>query len=179
MDHSRTTSEDATARWRYGLWAVLGGFVAVAFCVTVALIRYDSAESGAAAVAPAIAAISALAGAYFGVQAGSSGKAEADAARDAAQLQALKLAAVADPDRALAVLGDLPAGPPNRGEPAADQKAAGHEEIRKLVDQGATDDAETNQSRPSRDAIGAKPASWSTAGATATLRHREEPEMPM
>ena len=112
-------SHDA-ARWRYGLWAVLGGSGVILLVCAIAILKYDTARDVGTAVGPAIAAIAALTGAYFGVQAGSAGRDAAEASRDQAQIQALQFAAVADPERALAVLQighPLPPGDGGGGGP--------------------------------------------------------------
>lgn len=96
---------NSSARWKYGLYAVCAGIGAVFLCFAFAVVRYSTAGDAASAVAPALTAIGTLAGAYFGVQVGSAGREEADARREDAQSLSLKLAAVADPDRAIRVLG--------------------------------------------------------------------------
>jgi hypothetical protein len=124
-------------RWRYGLWAVLGGSIVILLVCAVAIIKFDSARDVGTAVGPAIAAIAALTGAYFGVQAGSAGKDAADTSRDAAQMQALQFAAVADPDRALAVMhiGSRPPDDGGGGGPGPASGASRPEEERELLRQ--------------------------------------------
>ena len=87
-------------RWKYGLWAVFAGLAAICVVSVVGVLRYSTPSDAAAAIAPVVAAISALTGAYFGVQVGSAGKEQSDAARDAAHSEALKFAAIADPQMA-------------------------------------------------------------------------------
>jgi phage tail tape-measure protein len=93
------------SRWKFGLRAVLGGAIAIVAVTALAIFTYSDAAAVGTAIGPAVAAIGALTGAYFGIQAGSAGREEADAARSEAMSQALRFAAVADPDRALAVIG--------------------------------------------------------------------------
>jgi hypothetical protein len=109
---------DDDGRWKYGLWAVLGGAAAIVLISAVAMLRYENAADVGSAVGPAIAALGTLAGAYFGVQAGAAGKQASDASRDAAHAQALRFAAIADPRLALEVLG-IPTEPtpPDDGGP--------------------------------------------------------------
>ena len=66
------------ARWRYGFFAVLAGFVAILVAFGIAVWRFDAAADAVAVAAPAIAAIGTLAGAYFGVQAGASARERGD-----------------------------------------------------------------------------------------------------
>jgi hypothetical protein len=69
-----TRSGEPDHRWRYGLGAVLAGFVAILMAFGFALLKFDTAADAVAVAAPAIAAIGTLAGAYFGVQAGASAR---------------------------------------------------------------------------------------------------------
>lgn len=101
----RPRPADTSARWKYGLWAALSGIGAIGVCFVVAILRYPTAQDAAAVTGPVVAAIGTLVGAYFGIQAGSAGREASDAARDEAHEQAVKLAAIADPDAASAVLG--------------------------------------------------------------------------
>jgi hypothetical protein len=101
-------SGDPAPRWKYGLWAVFAGLATICIVTVVGVLRYPAPSDAAAAIAPVVAAISALTGAYFGVQVGSAGKEQADAARDAAHSQAVKFAAIADPWMAQQVLGMSP-----------------------------------------------------------------------
>ena len=61
-------------RWRYGLWAVLGGFAAILIAFGIAVFRFGTAADAVAVSAPVIGAIGTLAAAYFGVQAGSAAR---------------------------------------------------------------------------------------------------------
>jgi hypothetical protein len=90
----------SSMRWKYGLWAVFAGLAAICVVAVVGVLRYSTPGDAAAAIAPVVAAISALTGAYFGVQIGSAGKEQSDAARDAAHSEAMKFAAIADPKMA-------------------------------------------------------------------------------
>jgi hypothetical protein len=108
MPATRTGSGDPSPRWKYGLWAVFAGLAAICIVAVVGVLRYSAPSDAAAAIAPVVAAISALTGAYFGVQVGSAGKEQSDNARDAAHNEAVKFAAIADPWMAQQVLGMSP-----------------------------------------------------------------------
>jgi hypothetical protein len=81
-------------KWRYGLVAVIAGLVAIVALVVVAMFRYPAGEVNNV-VGTALGAIGTLVGAYFGVQVGSAGKAEAEKAKDVAQERVVQLAAAA------------------------------------------------------------------------------------
>jgi hypothetical protein len=102
---SRNSDVPGRDRWKYGLWAVFGGFGALIIIYIATLIRYPTPADAAAFMGPAVAAIGTLTAAYFGVQAGSAGKEQSDASKDAAHHEALRFAAIADPDRATRLLG--------------------------------------------------------------------------
>ncbi|HEY2224632.1 hypothetical protein [Actinomycetospora sp.] len=81
-------------KWRYGLIAVIAALLAIVVLVVVAMFRYPAAEVNNV-VGTALGAIGTLVGAYFGVQVGSAGKAEAEKAKDVAQERVVQLAAAA------------------------------------------------------------------------------------
>lgn len=130
-DHARREDRSGSAvsdRWKYGLWAVLSGLAALVIVYVAALVRYSSPADVAALLGPALATIGTLTAAYFGIQAGAAGKEEADAAKDAAHVEAMRFAAIADPDRAALLLGmsghpDGPDGPNGGSGPAATSAA--------------------------------------------------------
>lgn len=108
-----------------GLAVVLGSFVA-------AVIAYAAAADVSTALAPVTGVVGTIVGAYFGVQVGSQGKDTAEQradqrvknveqARHEAELNAMRMAAVAPPESAAAVL-DI-ALPP-RAEPRASASGA-------------------------------------------------------
>ena len=92
-------------RWRYGLYAVLGGTVLIALIAVVAILRYPAAADAATATAPFVAAIGAITGAYFGIQAGSANQARTHQAFVDASHRAERWAALADPSVAAQVIG--------------------------------------------------------------------------
>lgn len=108
MSANRAASGDPSPRWKYGLWAVFAGLAAICIVAVVGVLRYSAPSDAAAAIAPVVAAISALTGAYFGVQVGSAGKEQADAALHSAHTEAVRFAAIADPWMAQQVLGMSP-----------------------------------------------------------------------
>jgi hypothetical protein len=100
------------ARWQYGLIAVLGGFFVLLVAYALAVSKYEKAGDVSTAMAAITGAIGSLAGAYFGVQVGSEGKAQADHRAEAMSLYAMRFAAIADPARASEVLPPLRDGYP-------------------------------------------------------------------
>jgi hypothetical protein len=66
------------------------GFIAIALCLAITVISYSTAADATSVAAPAITAITALTASYFGVQAGSPGKKEADKTAAAANAQAIR-----------------------------------------------------------------------------------------
>lgn len=113
MSGNQPADDDGSSlRWKYGLWAVFAGLAAICVVAVVGVLRYSTPSDAATAIAPVVAAISALTGAYFGVQVGSAGKEQSDAARDAAHSEALKFAAIADPQLAQQLIDPPSPTPP-------------------------------------------------------------------
>ncbi|MDD7939487.1 hypothetical protein PHK61_13765 [Actinomycetospora lutea] len=105
-DHRDDTGDDpGENRWRYGLYAVLGGTVLIALIAVVAILRYPVAADAATATAPFVAAIGAITGAYFGIQAGSANQARTHDAFVDASHRAERWAALADPSMAAQMIG--------------------------------------------------------------------------
>jgi hypothetical protein len=96
------------ARARYGVTVVLAGLAVTLLAFGFALLAFDKAGSVSAALAPITGVIGTIVGAYFGVQVGSSGRSQAEAARAKAEDDARRLAIVADPGPAMSVLGMEP-----------------------------------------------------------------------
>jgi hypothetical protein len=111
-------------RWKYGLYAVYAGLGALALCYIVATIRYKVAADAAGALAPVATAIGTLVGAYFGVQVGSAGKQQSDNSRDQAHREALKFAAIADPDKAMRMMDPSYSPDGDGGAPGGDAAEA-------------------------------------------------------
>ena len=80
---------------RSALVVVLSGFAVVLISYGFTLVAFDTGDDVGAALAPITGVIGTIVGAFFGVQAGSEGKAEAEAARTQAEREAKALAAVA------------------------------------------------------------------------------------
>jgi hypothetical protein len=123
MSSNRAVGGDPSPRWKYGLWAVFAGLAAICIVAVVGVLRYSEPSDAAAAIAPVVAAISALTGAYFGVQVGSAGKEQADVARDSAHREAVKFAAIADPWMAQQVLGMSPRSDDTTPPPSAPESS--------------------------------------------------------
>lgn len=95
------------ARVRYGFWLVLAGIVAVVAVFIAAGVRWSDAADVAAVVGSVTGIIGTLVGAFFGFQAGSEGRREAEVSRDLAEARAMKLAAHLEPRTAAKVLADV------------------------------------------------------------------------
>ncbi|MGI5272832.1 hypothetical protein ACQEUU_27050 [Nonomuraea sp. CA-218870] len=99
-----TAAQADAARWRYGFFVVLTGIVAtlVAFGAAV----YATGES-AALFAGVAGVVGTIIGAYFGVQAGQSGKARVDAELAKAQELVVRLAAYVGTENAPRVVDEV------------------------------------------------------------------------
>jgi hypothetical protein len=106
VDPSKPSSPDLEAvRARYGVQVVFAGLAVVLAAFAIAVIAYSEASGVSTALAPITGVVGTIVGAYFGVQVGSAGKQGAETARDKAEDQAKKLAAVAPAKQAAGVLG--------------------------------------------------------------------------
>ncbi|GAA4506116.1 hypothetical protein FR742_08545 [Nonomuraea sp. C10] len=99
-----TAAQADAARWRYGFYVVLTGIVAtlVAFGAAV----YATGES-AALFAGVAGVVGTIIGAYFGVQAGQSGKARVEAELGRTQELVVRLAAYVGTDNAPRVIDEV------------------------------------------------------------------------
>lgn len=100
--HQPTIIGGDDPKTRSGYIVVILGICAVVISLFLALAFVKSTSTIAEVLGPATATIGTLVGAYFGIS-------HAGARQDQTTDAALKLAAVADPDRARAVLGLTPA----------------------------------------------------------------------
>ncbi len=78
MADDLSTPTDSAARWRYGLVVVVVGFATILIAFTVAIVKFDNAQDIGATLGIIVSPIAAIIGTYFGVQAGSAGKEQAD-----------------------------------------------------------------------------------------------------
>ncbi|MDF2705694.1 MAG: hypothetical protein K0R62_1346 [Nonomuraea muscovyensis] len=85
-----TAAQADAARWRYGFFVVLAGIVAILVAFGAAVFATGQFAALFAGVAGVIGTIM---GAYFGVQAGQSGKARVEAELDRSQEMVVRLAA--------------------------------------------------------------------------------------
>ena len=85
---------------------VLAGLLVVLIAYGISLLAFDNGSDVGTALAPITGVIGTIVGAYFGIQAGAAGKAEAEAARTKAEGEAKALAAVASPQEAERILRD-------------------------------------------------------------------------
>jgi hypothetical protein len=104
-----------SARAKYSVTVVLAGLAVVLVAFGIAVLKFGAADVSTA-LAPVTGVVGTIVGAYFGVQAGASGKettersadarvAQADQARQAAERDAKALVAVAPAELATRVLG--------------------------------------------------------------------------
>lgn len=84
-------------RVKYGAWLVLAAFVLLAVVFAVAVTQFKSASDVTAVVGSVATVVGTIIGAFFGVQAGSSGKAAAEAGRTQAEQAARIALAKLDP----------------------------------------------------------------------------------
>jgi hypothetical protein len=85
-------SAPSPARWSFGLYAVLAGLAAIVFALWLTMREFDEAADVGAVLGVVISPIAAMVAAYFGVQAGSAGKAASDESARQANQFAVRLA---------------------------------------------------------------------------------------
>lgn len=109
MSANGGTGADASGdkRWAYGFRVVLVGLVVVLVGFLVALSKADR-TSISAVYAGLTGVTGTLVGAYFGLQAGQSGRDKSDDERQKANTLAVQLAAAAHPDVATPIVGKPP-----------------------------------------------------------------------
>lgn len=95
---------DRKERWTYGLYALLAGVAAILLALVVILTQFDSAADVGSVLGLVVSPIATMVAAYFGVQAGSAGKAAADENAKKANEIAVNLAAAANKEDAQEVL---------------------------------------------------------------------------
>lgn len=88
--HTTADSADAidAMRIRYGAWIIVAGFVLLAVVVVGGLVRFDSGGEVSKVVLAVTGLMGTVIGAFFGVQAGSSGKERAEKNAKDAQARA-------------------------------------------------------------------------------------------
>ncbi len=127
MPHDQLSSNDLV-RLRYDLFVIVVAFVFLLGVAAAAIWKWSRAPEASALVGSVAGLVGAVVGAYFGMRAGAAGSAQverarqdAENARARAELRALRLAGVTDPERAHAALAcDTwarvePAGPVRAG----------------------------------------------------------------
>ena len=87
-----TANQTEQLRIRYGFWTVLVGLLIVAGVFVGAILTWKGAADVATGVGSVTTVIGTIDGAFFGVQAGSAGKEQAEAARQKAEFNAVTLA---------------------------------------------------------------------------------------
>ncbi|GAA0976408.1 hypothetical protein GCM10009555_035880 [Acrocarpospora macrocephala] len=105
-----TEAQSDAARWRYGFYVVLTGLVVILVGFAVAVLRTGEAGTLFAGMAGVVGTII---GAYFGVQAGQSGKDRAEAELRRANDRATRMAAYVGPQNIDHIMG--PVRRPGRG----------------------------------------------------------------
>jgi hypothetical protein len=91
-------------RWKYGLRGVLVAVVAILAVFVFAALRYSTASDVSTALAAVTGTLGTILGAYLGVQTGSAGRDQSEAARREAEEHARAFAAVAPPEAGLGVV---------------------------------------------------------------------------
>lgn len=99
-----TAAQADAARWRYGFYVVVTGIVAI-------LVAFGAAVFASGQFAPLFAGVAGVVGtiigAYFGVQAGQSGKARVEAELSRAQELVVRLAAYVGTENAPRVIDEV------------------------------------------------------------------------
>jgi protein-S-isoprenylcysteine O-methyltransferase Ste14 len=91
-------NENDQLRIKYGFWIVFLGLVVAAAVFFGAIFHWTAAADVATAVGSVTGVIGTVVGAFFGIQAGSEGKEQVEAARVRAETNASRLALVLPPD---------------------------------------------------------------------------------
>jgi hypothetical protein len=104
MSNGSNSGSADEMRVKYGFWLVLSGLVIMGIVFVVAILKWTAAADVAAAVGSLTGVVGTIVGAFFGVQAGASGKEKAEAARVIAENKAVHLAAELPPGAAQRVL---------------------------------------------------------------------------
>jgi hypothetical protein len=105
MAQNASAAQTDQMRIRYGFWLSAIGLGIVGAVFIVAVMRWPAAADVSAVVGSVTGVVGTIVGAFFGVQVGSAGKEQAEAARKGAEERALRLAAAMPPDAAARVLG--------------------------------------------------------------------------
>jgi cell shape-determining protein MreC len=109
---STTDTSDAAAdadakRWTYGLIVVAIGLGVILIALLIVTQRFSTAADVGTIMGVVVSPVGTIVAAYFGIAAGSSGKAQADDKAHKAQVAALKMAAASEPAMATEVVKDL------------------------------------------------------------------------
>jgi uncharacterized protein YdbL (DUF1318 family) len=119
QDPSRTTQSGEWTRWRYGLFAVMAAVTVILVAFVFAALRYNTANDVSTALAAITGTVGTILGGYLGVQSGSQGKEESEAARQKAEARAVALAAAAPYEQALEALAIVEGRPVPARTPGA------------------------------------------------------------
>jgi hypothetical protein len=107
IDESKAAAEADAKRWTYGLVAVAIGLGVILIALWIVTRRFSVAADVGTIMGVVVSPVATIVAAYFGVAAGSSGKAQADDKAHKAQIAALKMAAASDPAMANDIVKDL------------------------------------------------------------------------
>lgn len=99
-----TAAQADAARWRYGFFVVLAGIVTILIAFAAAVF---ATREFAALFAGVVGVIGTIIGAYFGVQAGQSGKARVEAELSRSQEMVVRLAAYVGTQNAPRVIDEV------------------------------------------------------------------------
>lgn len=103
----RTAAESDAARWRYGFYVVLAGLGVILAGFAVAVLRTGDAGTLFAGLSGVVGT---MIGAYFGVQAGQSGKDRAEAELRRVNDRATRMAAYVGPQNIDQIMGSVSPG---------------------------------------------------------------------
>ena len=106
-DESGAAAEADAKRWTYGLIAVAIGLGVILIALLIVTQKFSTAPDVGTIMGVVVSPVATIVAAYFGIAAGSSGKAMADDKAHKAQVAAIKMAAASDPATATEVVKDL------------------------------------------------------------------------
>jgi hypothetical protein len=104
---SKAATDSDNKRWTYGLIAVGIGLVVILIALGIVTNRFTAAADVGTVLGVVVTPIATIVAAYFGVAAGSSGKAKAEDNAKKATKAAIRMAAVTDPQEAEEIVKNL------------------------------------------------------------------------
>jgi uncharacterized integral membrane protein len=104
---SKAAMDSDNQRWTYGLIAVGIGLVVILIALLIVTNKFDTAADVGTVMGVVVSPIGTIVAAYFGVAAGSSGKAKSDDNAKKATKAAITMAAAMPPDQAQEIVRNL------------------------------------------------------------------------